>query len=90
MLRHNLSEMRVSVRGGVYILQKTSGTVYNSISVDDVTAAFYDAYEEAGERLKDISAQEGWILPVYLRRVDEEAIMDLSKTYGLNFRLEVD
>ena len=89
MLKHGLSEMRVSIPNGTYVLQRTKRTIRQTPSLEDVTDVFYDAYGEAGKKLELVSAQEGWRMPVYLRRVDEETIKIISQRYGLNFRLEV-
>lgn len=89
MLKHGLSEMRVSIPNGTYVLQRTKRTIHQTPSLEDVTDVFYDAYGEAGKKLELVSAQEGWRMPVYLRRVDEETIKIISQRYGLNFRLEV-
>ena len=89
MLKHGLSEMRVSIPNGTYVLQRTKRTIRQTPSLEDVTDVFYDAHGEAGKKLELVSAQEGWRMPVYLRRVDEETIKIISQRYGLNFRLEV-
>lgn len=51
MFRHDLSEMRVVITGGVYVLQRTKRTSKKEISIEKVTDRFYDAYDEETIRI---------------------------------------
>lgn len=90
MLNNNLSEIRVRIKGGTYILQRTSKTTKRKPKIKTVEKAFYDKYENLGNKYRDLAAQNGVSIVYYLRTIEEEVIIFLAQKYGLNFRLEVD
>ncbi|MBE6847795.1 MAG: hypothetical protein E7503_06665 [Ruminococcus sp.] len=86
--RGKLAEIRACNRLGTYVLQTPGAWPKELSSLEDIRSAYDRIMAEAGEKYKDIAAQEGRSILYYLDRMDEDAMDMFSKEFGLIFRWE--
>ncbi len=89
LLHNDVTELRACISDGTYILQQTKKTINRKPSSDAVEKEFFDTFNDFGKKYQEIAARNGKSILYYLRKIEEETIMSLAKSYGLNFRLEV-
>lgn len=82
--RGQLSEIRACNGKGAYVLRSNSEWNSNIADLKSIREAYWDCYEQAGMKYRDIAAQEGKHIFMYMRQIEEEGM----KSFGAKFNLE--
>lgn len=88
MRQGKLSEIRACNSKGAYVLRSNSEWNSEISSWEKIKKQYWDCMNEAGIKYRDIAAQEGKPLFMYLKRMDEDGIELFAKRYGLEFKWE--
>ena len=89
MLRKGqLSEIRACNGKGAYVLRSNSEWNSNIADLDSIDKAYWDCYEQAGMKYRDIAAQEGKHILMYVRQMQEEGIKIFCDKFNLEFTWE--
>lgn len=86
--RANLTEIRACNSKGAYVVTAPAKWSDEIDTLGKIREKYFDYYEGAMSKYKDIAAQEGKPLIYYLRKADEDGLKDFCLHYGLGFRWE--
>lgn len=84
----NLSEIRACNSKGAYVVTPPSKWSKEIDSLEKLSEKYLDYYEAAMSKYRDVSAQEGKPLFLYLKTAEEEGLRDFCERYGFGYRWE--
>lgn len=84
----NLSEIRACNSKGAYVVTPPSKWSKEIDSLEKLNEKYLDFYEAAMSKYRDVSAQEGKPLFLYLKTAEEEGLRDFCECYGFGYRWE--
>ena len=83
-----LSEIRACNKNGAYVITRPEKWSREIGTLEKLSEKYYDCYENAMSKYRDISAQEGIPFGCYLKVAETEGVRDFCKKYGFGFRWE--
>lgn len=84
----NLSEIRACNSKGAYVVTPPSKWSKEIDNMEKLNKKYLDFYEAAMSKYRDVSAQEGKPLFLYLKTAEEEGLRDFCERYGFGYRWE--
>ena len=88
MRNGELAEIRACNGRGAYVLRAKSQWSSQIPNLKAIRQSYWDCYEEAGIKYRDIAAQEGKHILMYQRKIQEEGLRIFGNRYDLEFSWE--